>query len=34
MDRLDGVVVVAVAAALLGLYMNAHAPAEALFFRP
>lgn len=33
MDRLDGVVVVAVAAALLGLFVNAHTPAEALFFQ-
>jgi phosphatidate cytidylyltransferase len=31
MDRMDGVVAVAVAVALIGLFVNAHAPAEALF---
>jgi phosphatidate cytidylyltransferase len=33
MDRLDGVVAVAVTAALFGLFSDPHAPAAALFFR-
>jgi hypothetical protein len=34
MDRMDGVVAVSVAVALFALFVNAHAPAEALIHRP
>jgi phosphatidate cytidylyltransferase len=34
MDRMDGIVAVAVAAGLFALFVNAHAPAEALLSRP